>query len=77
MRELALLFTQLNAEVTYQDPLITGAEVQTVQVEGNSNKANQQLGKAIKSAKRARRRKWCILLTIIITLCVITLSTLR
>ncbi|EUC27705.1 hypothetical protein COCCADRAFT_41625 [Bipolaris zeicola 26-R-13] len=73
MSELALLFTQLNEQVTYQDPLIIEAEVQTVQVEDNSNEANQQLGKAIKSAKRARRRKWCILLTIITILYVIAL----
>ncbi|KAJ6199999.1 t-SNARE [Bipolaris maydis] len=57
MSELALLFTQLNEQVTYQDLLITEAEVQTVQVEDNSNEANHQLSKAIKSAKRARRRK--------------------
>ncbi|EOA90854.1 uncharacterized protein SETTUDRAFT_158352 [Exserohilum turcica Et28A] len=73
MSELSLLFNQLNKQVNYQDLLIAEAEVQTVQVEDNSNEANQQLGKAIKSAKRARRRKWCILLTIITILFVIAL----
>ena len=73
MSELTLLFTQLNEQVTHQDLLIAEAEAQTVQIEDNSNEANQQLGKAIKSAKRARRRKWCILLTIIITICAIPL----
>ncbi|KAF5852405.1 hypothetical protein GGP41_007871, partial [Bipolaris sorokiniana] len=73
MSELALLFTQLNEQTTYQDLLIAEAEVQTVQVEGDSKEANRQLGKAIKSAKRARRRKWCILLTIFTILCVIAL----
>lgn len=73
MSELAALFMQLNEQVTDQDPLITKTELRTVEVEDNSREANRQLGKAIKSAKRARRRKWCILLTIITILCVIAL----
>jgi syntaxin 1B/2/3 len=73
MSELASLFIQLNEQIIYQDLLIADAEVQTVQVEDNSKGANQQLGKAITSAKRARRRKWCILSTIVTILCVIAL----
>lgn len=74
MGELAALFTQLNEQVMGQGPQITQVEEQTVQANDYTNTANEQLGKAIKSAKRARRCKWYIILTIIAILCGIALS---
>lgn len=73
MSELALLFTQLNEQVMYQEPQIQQAEQQTVQVKDDTENANKQLEEGIKSARRARKLKWYILLTVIAILCVIAL----
>jgi syntaxin 1B/2/3 len=73
MSELAVLFTQLNEQVMYQEPQIVQAEEQTVQVKDDTENANKQLDQGIKSARRARKLKWYILLTVIAILCVIAL----
>ena len=73
MSELALLFTQLNEQVVYQEAQVTRAEEQTVQVKDDTENANKQLDQGIKSARRARKLKWYILLTVILILCVIAL----
>jgi len=73
MSELALLFTQLNEQVVYQEAQVTQAEEQTVQVKDDTENANKQLDQGIKSARRARRLKWWILLTVVLILCVIAL----
>jgi len=73
MGELALLFTQLNEQVVYQEPIIQRTEEQTVQVKDDTENANKQLDEGIKSARRARRLKWWILLTVILILAVIAL----
>jgi syntaxin 1B/2/3 len=73
MGELALLFTQLNEQVVYQEPIIQRTEEQTVQVKDDTENANKQLDEGIKSARRARRLKWWILLTVVLILCVIAL----
>lgn len=73
MSELALLFTQLNEQVVYQEAQVTRAEEQTVQVKDDTENANKQLDQGIKSARRARRLKWWILLTVVLILCVIAL----
>ncbi|KAL6166261.1 hypothetical protein ACJQWK_07620 [Exserohilum turcicum] len=73
MSELALLFTQLNEQVMYQEPQIQQTEQQTVQVRDDTENANKQLDEGIKSARRARKLKWWILLTVVAILCVIAL----
>ncbi|XP_014562253.1 hypothetical protein COCVIDRAFT_11356 [Bipolaris victoriae FI3] len=73
MSELALLFTQLNEQVMYQEPQIQQAEQQTVQVKDDTENANKQLEEGIKSARRARKLKWYILLTVIAIICIIAL----
>lgn len=73
MSELATLFTQLNEQVMYQEPQVTQTEEQTVRVKEDTENANKQLDEGIKSARRARRLKWWILLTVIAILCVIAL----
>ena len=74
MEELALLFTQLNEQVVYQDAAIQQTELQTVQVRDDTENATKQLDEGIKSARRARRLKWWILLVIVIILAIIGLA---
>jgi syntaxin 1B/2/3 len=73
MSELALLFTQLNEQVVYQDPIIQQTEQQTVQVKDDTENANKQLDQGIKSARRARKLKWWILITVIVIICILAL----
>jgi syntaxin 1B/2/3 len=73
MSELALLFTQLNEQVVYQDPIIQQTEQQTVQVKDDTENANKQLDQGIKSARRARKLKWWILLTVVLIICILAL----
>ncbi len=73
MSELALLFTQLNEQVVYQDPIIQQTEQQTVQVKDDTENANKQLDQGIKSARRARKLKWWLLLTVVLIICILAL----
>jgi syntaxin 1B/2/3 len=66
MGELALLFTQLNEQVIYQEPQVARAEEQTVQVKDDTENANKQLDQGIQSARRARKLKWWLVLVIVI-----------
>jgi syntaxin 1B/2/3 len=74
MGELALLFTQLNEQVVYQEPLIQRTEQQTEQVKGDTEAATGQLDKGIESARRARRLKWWIALVIFIIIAAVALG---
>ena len=73
MSELALLFTQLNEQVVYQDPIIQQTEQQTVQVKDDTENANKQLDQGIKSARRARKLKWWLLITVVLIICILAL----
>jgi syntaxin 1B/2/3 len=73
MGELALLFTQLNEQVVYQEPVIQRTEEQTVQVRDDTENATKQLDAGIVSARRARRLKWWILLTVILIIAIVAL----
>jgi syntaxin 1B/2/3 len=66
MGELALLFTQLNEQVIYQEPQVQRAEEQTVQVKEDTENANKQLDQGIKSARNRRKLKWWLVLVIVI-----------
>jgi syntaxin 1B/2/3 len=71
MSELAVLFTQLNEQVVYQEPQVARIEEQTVQVNEDAKQANAQLDKGITSARRARKLKWwtlCVVVLIIVIL---------
>jgi syntaxin 1B/2/3 len=74
MGELALLFTQLNEQVVYQEAQVQQTEQQTIQVRDDTEGATKQLDEGIKSARRARKLKWWILLTVIIILAIIGLA---
>ncbi|KAH8724045.1 t-SNARE [Phaeosphaeriaceae sp. PMI808] len=67
MSELALLFTQLNEQVVYQEAQVAQVEEQTAQVHKDTENANTQLETGIRSARRARKLKWwCLGITILI-----------
>jgi syntaxin 1B/2/3 len=71
MGELALLFTQLNEQVVYQEAQVTQVEAQTVQVNEDTKHANVALDKGIKSARNRRKLKWWTLLVFVIILAII------
>lgn len=73
MSELALLFTQLNEQVVYQEAQVVQAEEQTTQVKGDTEKANTQLHQGIQSARRARKLKWWTLFVFVLILAIIGL----
>lgn len=73
MTELALLFTQLNEQVVYQEAAVQQTEQQTVQVKEDTENANKQLDEGIKSARRARKLKWWILLTVLAIIAILAL----
>ncbi|RAR00984.1 polyketide synthase PksG [Stemphylium lycopersici] len=73
MTELALLFTQLNEQVVYQEASVQQTEQQTVQVKEDTENANKQLDEGIKSARRARKLKWWILLTVLAIIAILAL----
>lgn len=74
MSELALLFTQLNEQVVYQEAQVIQAEEQTTQVKGDTEKANTQLNQGIQSARRARKLKWWTLFVVVLILAIIALA---
>ncbi|KAF2865529.1 t-SNARE [Massariosphaeria phaeospora] len=72
--ELALLFTQLNEAVVYQEEQVAvideGAERVKIDTEGG----NAHLSKGIVSARRARKLKWWLLFVVVLILCIIGLA---
>jgi len=71
MSELALLFTQLNEQVVYQEAQVDRAEVGTTDVVQQTTDANKKLDSGIKSARNARKLKWwCLFLVVLILLIV-------
>jgi syntaxin 1B/2/3 len=72
--ELALLFTQLNEVVTYQETAVQQIEQQTEHVKQDTEAANVQLDAGIKSARRARKLKWWSLGVFILILAIIGLA---
>jgi len=73
MGELALLFTQLNEQVVYQEPQVARVEEQTEQVNTDAKHANTQLDQGIKSARRARKLKWYTLIVVVLIICILAL----
>jgi syntaxin 1B/2/3 len=74
MGELAMLFTQLNEQVVYQEQQTVDIENQTVQVNEDAKHANQALDKGIASARRARKLKWYTLLVFILIICILAVA---
>lgn len=61
MTQLAQLFSEMEAMVVQQDPVITNIEQQAEQTHDNMKEGNVYLGKAADSAAAARRKKWIYL----------------
>jgi syntaxin 1B/2/3 len=74
MSELALLFTQLNEQVVYQEAQVTQIDEQTTQVHQDAEQANVHLDKGITSARRARKLKWWTLAVVVIILAILALA---
>lgn len=74
MGELAMLFTQLNEQIVYQEPQTVYAEDATARVNEDAKHANQHLDKGIKSARRARKLKWWALFVFLIIIAAIALG---
>jgi syntaxin 1B/2/3 len=66
--ELNQLFRDLTEQIDIQNPLVQQAEEQTEHVKADTEAANVQLDRGVKSARRARCIKWiiCVILLIII-----------
>ncbi|KAF2122835.1 t-SNARE, partial [Lophiotrema nucula] len=71
--ELALLFTQLNEQVVYQEEQVIQAETGTHAVLDDTGEANKQLDKGIKSARNARKLKWWTLGIVVAIICILAL----
>lgn len=74
MSELALLFTQLNETVSYQEPQVAQIEEQTNQVNTDAKHVNTQLDSGIKSARRARKLKWWTLFVVVLIVLILALA---
>lgn len=74
MGELALLFTQLDEVVTYQEAPVQQIEQQTEHVKTDTEAANTQLDAGIKSARRARKLKWWTLGVFVLIIAIIALA---
>lgn len=62
--ELAQLFTDLDTLVVQQEEPVNQIETKGQEVHEDMNKANEQIGTAIKTAYSTRRKKWwCLLIT--------------
>ena len=64
MVELAQLFTDLDAIVVQQEPLVTDIERKGEEVHDNVVKANVEIGGAIDKARSRNRKKWWCLLIV-------------
>lgn len=61
------MFVDLAEAVVIQEPAVQAAEQQTEAVKGDTEAANVQLTKGIKSARNARKLKWwCLGITVLI-----------
>ncbi|KAF2740273.1 t-SNARE [Polyplosphaeria fusca] len=74
LSELALLFTQLNEQVVYQETQVAAAEEQTEGVQKDTERANDQLTKGVASARRARKLKWWALGIVVLIVAALALG---
>jgi syntaxin 1B/2/3 len=75
MVELAELFTDLDAIVVQQEPLVTDIERKGEEVHENVVKANVEIGGAIEKARSRNRKKWwCLLIVLLIIIVVVVIA---
>ena len=73
MMELNQLFEDLAEQVIVQDAAVTAAHDQTQHVVEDTENANQQLGKGIEHARRARKLKWWCLGIVVLIIVILAL----
>lgn len=73
MNDLSLLFRQLDEQVELQEIPVEQAEEHTQKTVGHGKNANEQLKVGVKHARRARRLKWWLLLTVVAIICILAL----
>jgi len=76
MVDLAELFQQMEEQVIIQEPAVMQIEAKGEEVTENMDKANEQIGTAIVSARARNRKKWwclgiCVLIIIVIVIIVV------
>jgi len=71
--ELAQLFEQLNEAVEVQDPVVTHIGEKAEEVHHDTEQANAQIVKGIKSARRRNRMKWWLVLVVVLIIAVLAL----
>ncbi|OCL13681.1 t-SNARE [Glonium stellatum] len=75
MVELAQLFTDLDAIVVQQEPLVADIERKGEEVHENVVKANVEIGGAIEKARSRNRKKWwCLLIVLLIIIVVVVIA---
>jgi syntaxin 1B/2/3 len=74
MIELAQLFEDLNQIVQEQEPLVADIEQKGEEVRENVTKGNEEIGKAIVSARARNRKKWWCLLICLLIIIVIAVT---
>jgi syntaxin 1B/2/3 len=72
--ELHQLFQDLAEQVEIQDTMVQQTEQQTDNVKTDTEAANVQLTKGIASARRARKLKWCLFITILLIIIIVGLA---
>lgn len=73
MNDLSDLFRQLDEQVVLQEAPVQQIEAGTTQALEDNKNANEQLTKGVASARRARRLKWWLLLTVVAIICILAL----
>ncbi|KAF2838334.1 t-SNARE [Patellaria atrata CBS 101060] len=72
--ELSQLFAELAEAVVVQEEQIVQTEEQTHQVIDDTEQGNKQLDQGIKSARRARKMKWWLLIVCVLIVAIIALA---
>jgi syntaxin 1B/2/3 len=76
--ELNQLFQDLAEAILIQDPVVTNLEQETVKVADDTKLANVELGKGVKSARKARKLKWwCCGLMFLILVAVVVILVIK
>lgn len=74
MIELQQLFQDLDAIVVQQEPMVQNIETKAIETHDNIEAGNVEVGKAVKSARAARKKKWICLGIVVLIILVIVLA---
>jgi len=76
MIELQQLFQDLDAIVVQQEPMVQNIETKAVETHDNIEAGNVEVGKAVNSARAARKKKWICLGIVVAIILVIVIIIL-